>query len=75
LTPSLALTLGAVSEAVRALLAPALEAVLGATSGVKQALLVSVKEEEQRPLKQQCIKQVKDFWKLELVELYYNPWA
>jgi hypothetical protein len=27
-----------------------LEAVLGATSGVKQALLVSVKEEEQRPI-------------------------
>jgi hypothetical protein len=56
--------------------APALEAVLGATSGVKRALLVSVEEEEkQRPLKQQCIKQAKDFWELELVELYYNPWA
>jgi hypothetical protein len=48
-----ALALGAVSEAIRALPAPALEAVLEVTG--KQALLVSA-EEEQRPLKQQCVK-------------------
>jgi hypothetical protein len=60
--------LEAVSEAIRALLAPALEAVsepigtLAAlvTGRVKQALLVSA-EEEQRPLKQQCVRPENDF--------------
>jgi hypothetical protein len=52
--------LEAVSEAIKALLAPALEAVLEVTGKVKRALLVSA-EEEQRPLKQQCVRLANDF--------------